>query len=247
MSGILNSLRDLKRYPSAVFGLLIILLLIAIAIYTVIAIPYSEAVLKWRGGEEIWYDSPKNAAPVWTNLFRRQDLPETIVMNTDEPGVKGKPEVVTEEMTKIPIVFQFNYPYGGFPQELTIYFDSTFEAKNPFVSASLITPDGREIRVGDLSINQKTTYRISQDAKLQRRLDGLAPHVGLFADPENPDQAVQGQYQMVLDTLVFEPDADVNAEMVIYGQVGGLGGTDHLLVAGLGIAIAEVLLDSARH
>jgi peptide/nickel transport system permease protein len=32
---------------------------------------------------------------------------------------------------------------------------------------------------------------------------------------------------MVLDTLVFEPDSDVNAELVIYGQVGGLGGTDH--------------------
>jgi peptide/nickel transport system permease protein len=184
-------------------------------------------VLKWRGGEEIWYDSPKNAAPVWTNLFRRQDLPETIVMDTDEPGVKGEPEVVTEEMTRIPIAFRFDYPYGGFPQELTIYFDSTFEAKNPFVSASLLTPDGREIRVGDLSINERTTYRISQDDKLQRRLDGRLPHVGLFADPENPDQAVQGEYTMVLDTLVFEPDADVDAELVIYGQVGGLGGTDH--------------------
>jgi peptide/nickel transport system permease protein len=227
MSGILNSLRDLRRYPSAVFGLLIILLLVALSIYTVIAIPYSEAVRKWRGGEEIWYDSPKNASPAWTNLFRRQDLPETIKVNTSEPGVKGEREVVTEEMTRVPIVFTFDYPYGGFPQELSIYFTAEYAAKNPFVSVSLLTPDGREIRVGDLSVDRRSTYRISQDEKLQRRLQGEAPHIGLFEDPQAPGTAVQGTYRMVLDTLVFEPDSDVSAELVIYGQVGGLGGTDH--------------------
>ena len=227
MSGILNSFRELRRYPSAVFGLLIIFILIGIAIYTVIALPYNDALRKWRGGEDIWYDSPKNASPVWTNLFRRKDLPETIVVNTEEPGAKGEREAVTEEMTRIPIAFEFDYPYEGFPQELTIYFESRFEAKTPFVSVSLITPDGRELRVGDLSVNQKTTYRISQDEKLQRRLEGKLPHIGLFADPDNPDNAVPGTYTMVLDTLVFEPDADVNAELVVYGQVGGLGGTDH--------------------
>ncbi len=227
MSGLLNSLRELRRYPSAVFGLLIILMLVAISIYAVITIPYSEAVRKWRGGEEIWYKSPKNASPVWINLFRRQDLPETIVQNTDEPGVKGDREAVTEDMTKVPIVFQFDYPYNGFPQELAVYFTADYVAKNPFVSITLLTPDGREIRVGDLSVNQRTAYRISQDAKLQRRLGGQLPHIGLFADPEAPETAVQGTYRMVLDTLVFEPEADVDAELVIYGQVGGLGGTDH--------------------
>ena len=226
MTGILNSLRELRRYPSAVFGLLIIVVLIALSIYTVIAIPYSEAVLKWRGGEDIWYASPKNASPVWTNLFRRQDLPETIRVNTGEPGVKGEREVVTEEMTRVPIVFTFDYPYGGFPQELSIFFTAQYAAKNPFVSISLLTPDGREIRIGDLSVDRRSTYRISQDEKLQRRLQGKLPHVGLFADPDQPETAVQGTYSMVLDTLVFEPESDVDAELVIYGQVGGLGGTD---------------------
>lgn len=227
MSGILNSLRDLRRYPSAIFGLLIIGLLIGISIYTLIALPYTEAVVKWRGGEEIWYKSPKNAGPVWTNLFRRHDLPETIVASTDEAGTKGERAAVTEEMTKIPISFTFDYPYDGFPQEISIYFESTYTDKNPFVSAALLTPDGREIRVGDLAVDRKTTYRISQDEKLIRRLEGVAPHIGLFADPNNPAQAVRGQYTLVLDTLVFEPESDVEAEMVIYGQVQGLAGTDH--------------------
>ncbi|MBN1660354.1 MAG: ABC transporter permease [Anaerolineae bacterium] len=189
--------------------------------------PYSEAVRKWRGGEEIWYNSPKNASPAWTNLFRRQDLPETIVINTGERGVKGEHEVVTEEMTRIPIIFTFDYPYEGFPQELTIYFQSSYVSKTPFVSAALLTPDGRELRIGDLSVSTRTTYRISQDEKLQRRLGGQLPHIGLFADPEAPNSALQGTYSLVLDTLVFEPEADVDAELVIYGQVGGLGGTDH--------------------
>jgi peptide/nickel transport system permease protein len=227
VSGILNSLRELRRYPSAVFGLLIILLLVAISIYAVISIPYSDAVRKWRGGEEIWYASPKNASPAWTNLFRRQDLPETIVIDTSEPGIKGDREAVTEEMTRIPIVFTFDYPYEGFPQELTIYFQPSYVAKTPFVSASLLTPDGREMRIGDLAVSTRTTYRISQDEKLQRRLGGQLPHIGLFADPEAPERALSGTYSMVLDALVFEPEADVDAELVIYGQVSGLGGTDH--------------------
>lgn len=227
MSGILNSLRELRRYPSAVFGLLIILLLVLISIYTLLSLPYSEAVRKWRGGEEIWYNSPKNAGPVWTNLFRRQDLPETILVNTSAPGAKGEREVVTEAMTRVPISFTFDYPYEGFPQELSIYFRSTYTSKSPFASVSLLTPDGREIRVGDLAVERRGTYRISQDEKLVRRLQGQAPHVGLFADPDNPTRALRGTYTMVVDILVFEDESDVDAELVIYGQVSGLGGTDH--------------------
>jgi peptide/nickel transport system permease protein len=227
MSGILNSLRELRRYPSAVFGLAIILILVALSIYTVITIPYSDAVRKWRGGEEIWYNSPKNASPVWTNLFRRQDLPVTITLDSSGPGVKGEREVVTEEMTRVPIVFTFDYPYEGFPQELTLYLRASYAAKNPFISASLLTPDGRDLRIGDLTVDRRTTYRISQDDKVQRRLQGQLPHIGLFADPDNPSRAIAGTYSMVVDALVFEPESDVEAELVVYGQVGGLGGTDH--------------------
>jgi peptide/nickel transport system permease protein len=97
------------------------------------------------------------------------------------------------------------------------------------VSLTWQTPDGREIRVADFSIGGSGTYRLSQDEKLQRRLDGQLPHVGLFADPDAEEPtAVQGTYTLEVVGLTFEEGSDLDAEMVIYGQVHGAAGTDHL-------------------
>jgi hypothetical protein len=42
---------ELRRYPSAIFGLSIIVVLVALSIYTVITIPYEKAIQLWRGGQ----------------------------------------------------------------------------------------------------------------------------------------------------------------------------------------------------
>jgi peptide/nickel transport system permease protein len=91
-----------------------------------------------------------------------------------------------------------------------------------------LTPDGREIRVGDVTLRPSEAYRISQDARLQRRLGGLNPEVGLFADPADPSRPVQGRYELRVAGLVFEEEADMEARFVAYGQVHGWAGTDHL-------------------
>ncbi len=48
-----NTLKEISRYPSAIFGIVVILALIIAAIVVVITIPYDEAITTWRGGEEI--------------------------------------------------------------------------------------------------------------------------------------------------------------------------------------------------
>lgn len=58
-----NALRQIRNYPSAVFGLFIILFLVALAIYAVIAIPYSEAVRLWRGEDNVWLETPRKRPP----------------------------------------------------------------------------------------------------------------------------------------------------------------------------------------
>ena len=88
MTAFLRTLKDIRRYPSAIVGIAIILVLVIIAIYAMVTIPYEEAVRLWRGGEEVWYDSPKNAGPVWTNLFRKNKLPTTMVMSTLDGSVE---------------------------------------------------------------------------------------------------------------------------------------------------------------
>jgi peptide/nickel transport system permease protein len=231
MSNFLRSLKEIRHYPSAVIGLVIIALLFIIAIYAMIAIPYDEAVRLWRGGEEVWFDSPKNASPTYMNWFREEKLPNTIVLSSDDVEQTVEPDE-ENEMLKISWSHTFDYPYDGFPQELSLFYQSEFEAKNPFLSLYWITPDGREIRIADLTIDKSGTYRLSQDDKLIRRLGGLQPEVGLFADPaslegDGEPTALQGTYELQMSTLFFEPEGDVDTDFVAYGQVHGMAGTDH--------------------
>ncbi|HDQ71185.1 MAG TPA: ABC transporter permease [Chloroflexi bacterium] len=248
----MKSLRELTHYPSALMGLAIILALVVLSIYALASMPYSEAVRLWRGGEDVWYDRPKNAAPTWTNLFREQKLPTTITMDSRDESIEKDIEVGAGDMTNIHMSFEFDYPYHGFPREISIFFNAEFERKQPHVSITWLTPDGREIRIADKSVGVRESYRISQDSTLQRRLGGgVAPHQGLFAvDPKADDLvSLQGTYTLRIEAVVFEPEADLDAEVVIYGQVHGIAGTDHrrrelsvALLWGTPIALAFGLL-----
>jgi peptide/nickel transport system permease protein len=220
--------RELKRYPTAVGGLVIIALLIGISFYTMITLPYNQAIRMWRGGEDIWYQYPKLAPPEWTNLFRANDFPKTIVLNTQNGTASKEIEELPGDNTDIIMEFPVEYYFEDFPQEMTLYFQASYREKLPFASMTWITPDGREIRVGDTSVRYMETYRISLDTRLQRRLGGQLPHIGLLADPEAPTPvALQGTHLLRVEGLVFEEGSDMDVELVIHGKVHGWAGTDH--------------------
>src|SRR5690625_3446885 len=104
-------INELRRYPSAVAGPLIIVSLVIVSFYAVISMPYDEAVMLWRGGDGVWADTPRNAAPKWVNLFTRKNLPETITLNTfDNDGIKQL-EYVSDEFTQAQITLSFDYNY----------------------------------------------------------------------------------------------------------------------------------------
>ncbi len=88
-------------------------------------------------------------------------------------------------------------------------------------------PDGREIPIADLSVRGQETYRISQDTKLLRRLKNVQPEIALFADPKNPNKVVKGTYKLVTEGLLFEDGSELDASLIVYGQLHGLAGTDH--------------------
>ena len=70
--------KEIRKYPSAIVGLVMIAALIVFSIYTIIKIPYAEAVRQWRGGEEIWYQYPRNAEPIWVNWFSKKRNRKTL-------------------------------------------------------------------------------------------------------------------------------------------------------------------------
>lgn len=153
MSGFWKTLKQIRYYPSAIAGTAIIVALIFLAVYAVVTIPYDEAIRLWRGGEAVWYNSPKNAKPTWLNWFRKDKLPATITMDSRDESVAKTIEVVNAEqqMTDISFDFAIDYPYDAFPREMTVFFDATYETKAPYISLVWFTPDGREIRIADFS------------------------------------------------------------------------------------------------
>jgi peptide/nickel transport system permease protein len=252
MNRILRGLRDIGQYPSAMVGLLFILLMIVVSIITLIAIPYSEAVRLWRGSEEIWYNSPKTAAPKWINWFRDEKLPATLLMNSADEDFPKTYENIGENMTEITWSYVFDFEYDLFPDEISLFFNADFVEKLPHVELLWIRPNGEETRMATFSAEHVKAYRVTQDDKLKRRLRSDYPQVALFADPnsseENPEP-LKGLYELRVKAIVFEENSDVNSEFVMYGRVSGWAGTDHrrrdlsiALLWGTPIALAFGLL-----
>jgi peptide/nickel transport system permease protein len=224
---IANFFKQLKDYPSAIAGLAIIFLMVCLAIYAVFAIPYEQAVKLWRGDDKVWADTPRNARPVWFNWFYKEKQPVTINLNSaKDPSLKSVQDL-GGGMSMVDVVFEFDYNYDGFPSEISLFFTSKFNSARPNVDITWITPDGREIPMSNMALSASNTYTISQDNALSRRLRGVAPEKGLFADPNDPSKVVKGTYKMVIEGLVFEEDADYDAKLVVYGKLHGLAGTDH--------------------
>jgi len=265
--GFLKSFfRELKYYPSAIVGLLVILGLLALSIYAVVAIPYSEAIRLWRGSGETWYNNPKNAPPAWVNYFHTKKLPETIDLDSRIDGVAAREEKPLGGGKQIDLEFQFDYTADEFPDDVVLYFFPTYGDKQPFVTGKWITPDGREIRLGNFSVNKGYSFRFTQDQGLARRLKRLLKmelpaEMALFADPatlpEDPEaskdqiEPLKGRYTVHLTVTTFAPEDDIDAELLVYGKVHGIAGTDHLrrdltvgLLWGTPIAIAFGLISA---
>jgi peptide/nickel transport system permease protein len=246
----LSVLWDLTRVPSALAGMVIIALLVGVAIWTVTNIPVATAVREWNAATSERLNNPAHAMPAWTNLFRRQALPSTIILGPDSPGVTKTVTPLTDDLTDVVIVIPFDYPYTGFPQDITLTIAPTYRTKTPYAAVAWHTPDGREINVGDFEFRSSQRIIFSQISRLNRRLEGRAPQVGLFADPGAAElQALPGRYELHIYGLLFEDEGDLNADMVIYGQVHGLAGTDHMrrdmtlaLLWGAPVALAIGLL-----
>jgi len=228
----MKTLRALFQYPSAIIGGILIIFLLALSVYAVASIPYNEAIRLWRGGEAVWYDHPKMAAPTWWNLFRSADekLSETIIVSSSDESVEKIYFDTDGEIQDVTFNLTFDYKYNEFPDDITIFLSSTYDEKKPHANISLIQPDGEEVRIASLSAESSTTYILSQDKVLTRRLGRILPgHEAVLAvDPTDENSLAQtGTYTFVVNGSLFEAESDLDAELVVYGDVYGIAGTDH--------------------
>src|SRR3990172_2706514 len=226
MNTLKSSFQNILYYPSALIGCLVVFLLVFTAIYAMIKIPYTEAINLWRGGEDIWYQNPKFAAPAWINLFSSRKYSESFAVSTADGTIEKVVVPGAENTATFTMNYAFDFEYDFYPQDLILYITSEYNEKQPFISVEWLTPDGRTIRVANFAVGQEFTYRFSQDDKLKTKLrsDDVIPF--LFSLPDDTIPA-RGKYQLLVTGTTFEAGSDINLELVLHGQVYGLAGTDH--------------------
>jgi len=225
MNALKSSFRNLLYYPSAIVGILIVLLLVFTAIYAMVKIPYREAIRLWRGGEEVWYQNPKFAPPAWINIFSKSKYSESFAVKTSDGTMTKEVTPGAEGTSTMTISYPYDFSYDYYPQDLILYITSTFQEKQPFISVEWLKPNGEKIRVVNTALSRKETYRFSQDAKLKTKLKTKEVIPALFSDAET-GEILKGQYQLLITGATFEPESDINVEFVSHGQVYGLAGTD---------------------
>jgi peptide/nickel transport system permease protein len=233
------------RYPSALMGLMIILLLVIGSLYSILFLPFEKIGAEWKGstmtGQAL---VPKLAKPGWINLLNKGDYLSTIILDSKQDQASKVEGVFVENNKSITITYTFNYNYMDFPEEIYLYLDGEFSEKKPYTDITWITPDGREIKLKGTSAPPGTTYNFADNIAAPRfirenplwqnwfRFGQIFPTPSfyvLFADP-NSDQpkVIEGQYTLRLDGIAFEEQTDLDAKLVLLGQVYGLAGTDNL-------------------
>ena len=227
MQGLLKTLKQARRYPSMTAGLVLVALFIVLSIYAMISIPYSEAIRLWRGGPGVWDANPRNAQPVYVDLFSRDRLSRTIVVTLDSDGATIIEESLGDGTKQVRATLPFQFDYDRFPVELTLFNRIVNEQGQMPLSSYWRTPDGRTVTLQDERLVRGThTYYISQDAKVTAQLDGVLPHRGLLANPLDGDVPLKGDYRLEVTARIPE-DAELHPQLMVFGQVHGLAGTDH--------------------
>jgi len=232
MKRFLPSLKELRRYPSMIAGIVLIFFFVVLSIYTVITIPYSEAVRVWSDhGERI--ENPKHARPVWFDWFTSDRLPRTIMPGLTDEGATLTEVPLGEGMKRMEAVIPFDYHYDGFPSELRMAMRWSLEpdVTRPLVSVYWRRPDGEQITiVENVRARGAQSVFISGLDDLRARL-GMAPRFGLFAAdrtvPSEDREPIHGTYELIVQGEFSELHSLDDVSLTVYGRVHGLGGTDH--------------------
>jgi peptide/nickel transport system permease protein len=245
LAGLKTVWTEIRRYPSAMVGLSLIALMVGGSLLVAVALPYGQIGATWHTASLTGkMYAPKSVPPVWSNLFRSRDWPETIVLRSQDGTLQRTSRIGDNGTDEISFTATFEYPYQFFPQDVQLYIDATYQEKRPHVLITWVTPDGRELQPKSPAISPETIYSFSEHITVRRYvqrnehwqnwvvLEGVKQTPGfqlLFADPEADEpRALPGTYMLKITTLTFEPDTDLDVEFVLFGKVYGWAGTDHL-------------------
>ncbi|MDN5341355.1 MAG: peptide/nickel transport system permease protein [Oceanotoga sp.] len=258
---------EFRKIKSGMVGLVLLIILILTTIFEPIISPYPEATNRWRD-ITYWEDNPKSAAPVWTNWFRKEKLPETQILENSnfEEISKGALKIYNFD-------FDYNFDFATAPEDFIIHFDAI---GSPIISINLIRPDGEKIILSKKSLNlsNKSDVRISlgTDAKdgaykFANKIDyensssvlksTINPLNIIFSQAKeniiSSPEFLKGDYKITVQAIFTKGEGEISNPLAkINGKVSGVLGTDNFkrdlwsgVLAGIKWALLIGLLTAA--
>ncbi|MCS7094599.1 MAG: ABC transporter permease [Thaumarchaeota archaeon] len=225
------------------------MVLISVSVYTIITIPYDEAVILWRAGEQHWLDVPRNAYPTWFSIVLQKRLPETIIADTSKPAVGSVKVIVPagEQLRVLKSELSFRFEYDDFPSEINVFYRVHYSVSPPQITLTWVKPDGSQIELRKMAPSSDGSYYLMTDPRIVseglnriQTATGERPDYELTAPvvlfgvedasilKQETLQVMKGNYRLVIEGLLFDPHSDFDAKLVVYGKVYGWAGTDHL-------------------
>lgn len=233
--------QELRRYPSAIFGLTVILVLLAGSLYAVLALPYEEFGRSYNEDRVSGFNfRPRVAAPTWFNFWSATPRLSTLIL--DENNANISTSTLDNGWTQKTVTFTFEYPYREMPSDVFLYLDPTYNEKFPFVSLVWKTPDGRVLNLKPIAVGHTINYDFKEGVQVPKFLNqnprwkdwfvasgqyATPAYQLLFAQPGATQPKTQtGEYQLEINSIFFEENSDLQPKLVLLGQVYGLAGTD---------------------
>ena len=236
--------QEFRRYPSAIFGLVVILILLAGSIYAIVALPYEQYGQEYDQKRLTGFSlTPRTAMPIWMNLFNQPTLLSTLILNEDSPEASVTMLTLENGWIEKTTVFTFDFFYKEIPSEIFLYLDPNYDEKVPFASLEWTYPDGSTLTLKNKAVSATTSYDFDEGLNPSQILrqhpewknwfveTGLYPTPSynlLFAEPGIPQLVLQkGTYRLTVTSLFFEKDSNIQPQLVLLGQVYGWAGTDY--------------------
>lgn len=245
VSSFRSVLHEVLSFKSAIAGIAILLLLIMLSIYTMVTIPLPAAIEAWRSSEA-WSRNPRNAQPEWIEIFYGKKLPRTFTVYLRDSDMAKT--LLEDGRMAVSCTVYFNYDYDDFPSEIIVFFNASY-SENTSVDIYWIRPDGDEFFLKKHTLRRPDDrLYLSNDLSLEfklaevfeKKLDGkpnfmVTVEKGLFAEYMLDPSVLKGRYGIRFEAILNPRDI-LNADIVVYGRVYGIAGTDHLrrpLIIGL--------------
>jgi len=221
MSRLRRLFDGIRAYPTMVVSAVLILGLIGMSFYAIVTIPFSEAASLWSLRPQVSGDAPRFAQPTWTNLFRRDKLPETYVVRMEE--TEATVETINETTRLETTLLTFDYTYSRFPNEISFVFEVASGPMKPQVTLTWVRPDGEEIELFQGIPQQSQRFRISRGIGVEAAMAAVAD-----GESESDAVAMQGEYALRVEAMLFDDQVKLGGKLVVYGEVYGIAGTDDL-------------------